>query len=164
MNESDRLTRDKAVLREREDSMRLLIESLQEYAIFLLDANGRIATWNAGAERLNGYRADEIIGKHFSCFYPEEERAIGRFEQADEFLFDDDQARVFDCGRVGRLRIHKCLVNLHRLLHLKMRQWNETKNPLCAWQEKNLRFTNLLHGMPIVKIVNIGYIVQQLKC
>jgi len=78
MNESDRLIRDKAVLREREDSMRLLIESLQEYAIFLLDATGRVATWNAGAERIKGYRADEIIGKHFSCFYLEEERAAGR--------------------------------------------------------------------------------------
>ena len=78
MNESDRLTRDKAVLREREDSMRLLIESLQEYAIFLLDATGRVATWNAGAERIKGYRAEEIIGKHFSCFYLEEERVAGR--------------------------------------------------------------------------------------
>ena len=78
MNESDRLTRDTAVLREREDSMRLLIESLQEYAIFLLDAHGRVATWNVGAERIKGYRADEIIGKHFSCFYLEEDRAAGR--------------------------------------------------------------------------------------
>ena len=78
MNESDRLTRDTAVLREREDSMRLIIESLQEYAIFLLDANGRVATWNAGAERIKGYRADEIIGKHFSCFYLEEDAAAGK--------------------------------------------------------------------------------------
>ena len=78
MNESERLTRDTAVLREREDSMRLLIESLQEIAIVLLDANGRVATWNSGAERIKGYRADEIIGKHFSCFYPEEDRAAGK--------------------------------------------------------------------------------------
>jgi len=78
MNESDRLTRDKAVLREREDSMRQLIESLQEYAIFLLDADGRVATWNAGAERIKGYRAEEIIGKHFSCFYLDEDKALER--------------------------------------------------------------------------------------
>jgi PAS domain S-box-containing protein len=78
MNESDRLTRDTAVLREREDSMRLIIESLQEYAIFLLDANGRVATWNAGAERIKGYRANEIIGKHFSCFYLEEDVTAGK--------------------------------------------------------------------------------------
>lgn len=78
MNDSDRQVRDKAVLLEREDSMRLLIESLQEYAIFLLDASGRVATWNPGAERIKGYRADEIIGKHFSCFYLEEDRVAGK--------------------------------------------------------------------------------------
>jgi PAS domain S-box-containing protein len=85
MNESDRLTRDTAVLKERADSMRLLIESLQEYAIFLLDAHGRVATWNAGAERIKGYRADEIIGKHFSCFYLEEDCAAG---EPAKFLHD----------------------------------------------------------------------------
>ena len=78
MNDSDRLVRDKAVLLEREDSMRLLIESLQEYAIFLLDASGRVATWNPGAERIKGYHSDEIIGKHFSCFYLEEDRIAGK--------------------------------------------------------------------------------------
>ena len=78
MNDSDLLVRDKAVLLEREDSMRLLIESLQEYAIFLLDASGRVATWNPGAERIKGYRSDEIIGKHFSCFYLEEDRVAGK--------------------------------------------------------------------------------------
>src|SRR5258708_17794642 len=78
MNDSDRLNRDKAVLREPEDSMRLIIESLQEYAIFLLDATGRVATWNTGAERIKGYLADEIIGKHFSCFYLEWDRVAGK--------------------------------------------------------------------------------------
>jgi PAS domain S-box-containing protein len=78
MNDPDLLVRDKAVLLEREDSMRLLIESLQEYAIFLLDASGRVATWNPGAERIKGYHSDEIIGKHFSCFYLEEDRAAGK--------------------------------------------------------------------------------------
>src|SRR5260370_35203119 len=78
MNDSDGLNRDKAVLREPEDSMRLMIESLQEYAIFLLDATGRVATWNTGAERIKGYLADEIIGKHFSCFYLEGDRVAGK--------------------------------------------------------------------------------------
>ena len=78
MNDSDHVNRDNAVLREREDSMRLLIESLNEYAIFLLDATGRVATWNNGAQRIKGYPAEEIIGKHFSCFYLEEDRAAGR--------------------------------------------------------------------------------------
>jgi len=48
---------------------KLLIEGVQDYAIFMLDKNGNVATWNAGAERIKGYKAHEIIGKHFSTFY-----------------------------------------------------------------------------------------------
>ncbi|HSS69162.1 MAG TPA: ATP-binding protein [Casimicrobiaceae bacterium] len=57
---------------------RLLVEAVKDYAIFLLDANGRIISWNAGAERIKGYSADEIIGQHFSRFYTEEDRARNR--------------------------------------------------------------------------------------
>lgn len=59
------------------DMLRLLIESTQEYAIFMLDPDGRVTSWNRGAERLSGYRPDEIIGRHFSLFYPDEALARG---------------------------------------------------------------------------------------
>ena len=49
-----------------------LVEPIEDYAIFLLDTRGHVASWNAGAERLKGYKAEEIIGKHFSIFYPPE--------------------------------------------------------------------------------------------
>ena len=58
-----------------DELFRLLVESVKDYAIFLLDPDGFVRSWNAGAERIKGYRADEIIGKHFSVFYPEEDRA-----------------------------------------------------------------------------------------
>ena len=61
-----------------EQSFRLLVESVKDYGIFMLDPTGRIATWNAGAARIKGYRADEIIGKHFSQFYPPEDLARGK--------------------------------------------------------------------------------------
>ena len=51
----------------------LLIETVRDYAIFVLDASGRVATWNIGAERLKGYKPSEIIGEHFSKFYPPED-------------------------------------------------------------------------------------------
>ena len=51
----------------------LLIETVRDYAIFVLDPTGHIATWNMGAERLKGYTANEIIGSHFSRFYPPED-------------------------------------------------------------------------------------------
>ena len=54
------------------DRFRLLVESVRDYAIFMLDPEGRVATWNAGAQRIKGYSAEEIIGRHFSTFYPPE--------------------------------------------------------------------------------------------
>ena len=53
-----------------EERFRLMVEGVQDYAIFLLDEQGVVRSWNHGAERLKGYRAHEIIGQHFSRFYP----------------------------------------------------------------------------------------------
>ncbi|KQU80947.1 MULTISPECIES: PAS domain S-box protein [unclassified Rhizobacter] len=64
-------------LRRSEERFRLLVEGVADYAIFMLDANGMVATWNVGAERIKGYTAAQIIGKHFSVFYPDEARASG---------------------------------------------------------------------------------------
>jgi PAS domain S-box-containing protein len=60
---------------------RLLVEAVREYAIFMLDREGRIMSWNVGAERLKGYKADEIIGQHFSIFYEDHARRIGHPEE-----------------------------------------------------------------------------------
>jgi PAS domain S-box-containing protein len=54
-----------------------LVEGAEDYAIFLLDLAGNVTTWNAGAERIQGYRADEVVGHHFSCFYTREDVARG---------------------------------------------------------------------------------------
>jgi len=59
-------------------SAELLVESVRDYAIFALDMDGRVVSWNIGAERAKGYRAQEIIGKHISVFYPPEAIAAGR--------------------------------------------------------------------------------------
>src|SRR6476620_392021 len=64
-----------------EERFRLLVESVKDYAIFMLDSGGHVATWNLGAERIKGYKADEIIGKHFSIFYPPEDVAAGKTER-----------------------------------------------------------------------------------
>ncbi|HEY5513271.1 MAG TPA: PAS domain S-box protein, partial [Geomonas sp.] len=59
------------------EQFRLLVEQVKDYAIFLLDPQGRVSSWNAGAERIKGYRAQEIIGKHFSVFYSKEDVKSG---------------------------------------------------------------------------------------
>ena len=59
-------------LRESEERFRQLVQGARDYAIFLLDVSGRVATWNEGAERIKGYAIHEILGEHFSRFYPDE--------------------------------------------------------------------------------------------
>ena len=83
-------------LRFSEERFRLLVESVKDYAIFMLDTQGRVATWNAGAERLKGYQAAEIIGQHFSKFYPPE--AIDRGWPAEELRRSLADGRVEDEG------------------------------------------------------------------
>ena len=61
------------ILRESEERFRLLVEGVKDYAIFMLDRDGYITTWNSGAQRIKGYQAEEIIGEHFSIFYTDED-------------------------------------------------------------------------------------------
>ncbi|MGE5149160.1 MAG: PAS domain S-box protein, partial [Rhodospirillaceae bacterium] len=91
--------RHEETLRESEERFRLLVEAVKDYAIFLLDADGRVVSWNPGAERINGYGAAEAIGQHFSIFYPEEARRRRWPEQqlaaAREYgRFEDENVRV----------------------------------------------------------------------
>jgi len=65
-------------LRQSEERYRLFVEQVTDYAIFMMDEKGRIASWNEGARRIKGYEAKEIIGKYFSIFYPEEDIANGK--------------------------------------------------------------------------------------
>ena len=83
-----KITRDLTRRREAEENFRrseevfrLLVSAVKDYAIFMLDADGRVATWNEGAHRLKQYEPEEIIGKHFSIFYPPEDVAAGKTER-----------------------------------------------------------------------------------
>ena len=67
-------------LRESEERFRLLVNNVRDYAILMLDPAGRVASWNQGAERIKGYKADEIVGRHFSCFYSPEDVQKGKPE------------------------------------------------------------------------------------
>jgi len=86
---------DKA-LRESERRFRLLVEAVQDYAIFMLDASGHVTSWNVGAERLKGYKAAEILGQHFSRFYPQEDLAAGKPQR--ELSIASSEGRVEDEG------------------------------------------------------------------
>jgi PAS domain S-box-containing protein len=86
-----------------EDRFRLLVESVKDYAIFMLDPHGLVATWNTGAERIKGYSAERIVGQHFSRFYPEEDVRAGKCEfeleiAAQQGRFEDEGWRVRENG------------------------------------------------------------------
>ncbi len=116
---------------QHERIFRVMVDSVHDYAIFLLDPTGVVASWNSGAERLKQYKADEIIGKHFSVFYPESDvrngkpdhelevaAEVGRFEDEDwrirkdgsrfwanvviTRILDDDGRRVIGFGKITR--------------------------------------------------------------
>lgn len=74
--------REAAALRASEERFRMLLQGVTDYAIFMLDPDGRVANWNAGAERIKGYTSDEIVGSHLSRFYTQEEVEAGAPETA----------------------------------------------------------------------------------
>src|SRR5260370_12877258 len=65
-----------------ERRFRLLVEGVIDYAIYMLDPDGIITNWNAGARRIKGYEAEEVIGRHFGMFYPPEDREAGMPERS----------------------------------------------------------------------------------
>lgn len=67
----------KEALRRSQEQFRLLVQSVTDYAIYMLDHRGRITNWNLGAQRIKGYLPEEVIGRHFSCFYTPEDREAG---------------------------------------------------------------------------------------
>jgi PAS domain S-box-containing protein len=86
-------------VRVKEESFHMLVGQVKDYAIFMLDPEGRVMTWNEGAERIKGYGREEIIGRHFSCFYTPEDIARHRPPEeleaaAKEGRFEDESWRV----------------------------------------------------------------------
>jgi PAS domain S-box-containing protein len=92
-----------------EAQFRLLVQGVSDYAICMLDKEGRVTSWNLGAQRIKGYRSDEIIGQHFSRFYTEQDRAAGLAQEALESAiregrFEKEAERVRKDG--GRFWAH----------------------------------------------------------
>ncbi|MEQ8960466.1 MAG: PAS domain S-box protein, partial [Coleofasciculus sp. C2-GNP5-27] len=93
----------KEALRESEERFRCLVENVKDYAIYMLDPEGRVISWNQGAERINGYREDEILGESVSRFYLPEDVQAGKLEQAlkiaaENGRFEDESYRVRQDG------------------------------------------------------------------
>ncbi|MDX5480964.1 MAG: PAS domain S-box protein [Hymenobacteraceae bacterium] len=99
----DKLSSTLSELQESEERARLLIEGVKDYAIFMLNTEGKVITWNHGAEKIKGYKAEEIIGRHFSTFYPQEakDRKYPEYELSkalEEGRYEDEGWRLHKDG------------------------------------------------------------------
>jgi PAS domain S-box-containing protein len=86
-------------LKQSEEMFRLIVSNVKDYAIIVLDPAGHVISWNRGAQRIKGYAADEIVGKHFSAFYPPEDIAVGKpitelKSAREQGRFEDDSWRI----------------------------------------------------------------------
>jgi PAS domain S-box-containing protein len=84
------------VARATEEHFQLLVEGTKDYAIFMLDSEGRISSWNTGAERIKGYRSEEVLGRYISCLYTEED--VERGHPAEELRLAQEQGRYEEEG------------------------------------------------------------------
>lgn len=85
-----------------ERQFRLLVSSIKDYGLCMLDRDGKVSSWNAGAERIKGYSAEEIIGKNFACFYTEEDRAAGLPRIVLDTAAESGKYEIDGCWRVRK--------------------------------------------------------------
>jgi PAS domain S-box-containing protein len=143
-------------LRVSEERFRMMVEGVRDYAIFLLDPSGRVATWNTGAQRIKGYAADEIIGRHFSEFYPQEARdrnwpqreleealRLGRFED-EGWRLRKDGSRFWANVVITPLRDRD---GVHRGFSKITRDLTERREQEQRLRQSEERFRLLLEGV-----------------
>lgn len=136
-------------LAESEASFRLLVDSIRDYAILMLDSEGRVASWNAGAERITGYRASEIIGRHLSTLYVEEQRQSGAptrmLEQARrEGRAEDDGSRQRKDGSTYQSNL---VVSALREAHDGLRGYAVVIRDLTARQRSEVFLSSVLDSV-----------------
>jgi len=142
-------------VRSTTDLYELLIRSVVDYALYMLDTQGRIVSWNPGAERIKGYTADEIIGQHFSRFYTEEDRAAGVPETAlrtaaETGRFTAEAWRVRkDGSRFWAMVVIDAIVDQGKLVGFAKitRDMTEQRNAQLALLESERTFRLLVHSV-----------------
>ena len=137
------------------DTFELLIQSVVEYAIYLLNPSGRVVSWNPGAQRIKGYTAQEIIGEHFSRFYTDEDRTAGLPEQALKIAaetgrFSAEGWRVRkDGNRFWAMAVIDTIYRDGKLVGFAkiVRDITEQRNAQLAALESERRFRLLVQGV-----------------
>lgn len=162
LNDKDSLTRmegrrrlGEEALRESEERYRLLIDGVHDHAIFMMDTQGRITSWNAGAQLIKGYRADEIIGKNFACFFPPEDIERGR--PAEVLRLTVESGRHQEQGQRVRKDGSRFLASLSftalRDAAGELRGFSEFSRDLSESKEAGAKYRGLLEAAPDAMIV-----------
>jgi PAS domain S-box-containing protein len=142
-------------LRESEERYRMLLDGIQNYAIFMMDAQGRILSWNAGAERIKGYTSDQIIGRNFSCFFPPEDIERGRPEEvlrrtAASGRHEEQGMRM---RKNGSRFLASVTVTALRDPAGNLRGFSEFSHDLSESKESGAKYRGLLEAAPDAMVV-----------
>jgi PAS domain S-box-containing protein len=153
MEERRRLGED--ALRESEERYRMLLDGIQNYAIFSMDPRGQILSWNVGAERIKGYSADQIIGRNFSCFFPPADIERGRPEEilriaAASGRHEEQGMRV---RRDGSRFLANVVFTALRDAAGNLRGFSEFSHDLSESKQSEARYRGLLEAAPDAMVV-----------
>jgi PAS domain S-box-containing protein len=142
-------------LRESEERYRMLLDGIQNYAIFMMDAQGRILSWNAGAERIKGYTSDQIIGRNFSCFFPPEEVKRGRPEEVlrRTAASGRHEEQVMRVRKNGSRFLASVTVTALRDPAGNLRGFSEFSHDLSESKESGAKYRGLLEAAPDAMVV-----------
>ena len=142
-------------LRESEERYRMLLDGIEDYAIFMMDPLGHIVSWNAGAERIKGYKADEIIGHNFSCFFPHED--IKRGEPERVLRMTASHGRHVEQGmrirKDGTRFLASVTTTALRDIAGNLRGFSEFSHDLSASKESEAKYAGLLEAAPDAMVV-----------
>jgi diguanylate cyclase (GGDEF)-like protein/PAS domain S-box-containing protein len=147
--------RAEGALGDSEEKYRMLMDGVRDYAIFLLDPGGRVVSWNAGAERIKGYTADEIIGHDFSCFFSPDDIKRGRPEEvlrltAVSGRYEANSMRV---RKDGSQFLASVTFTALRDADGKLRGFSEISRDLSESKESEARYRGLLEAAPDAMVV-----------
>src|ERR1700719_3004544 len=142
-------------LRECEEKYRMLLDEVQDYAIFMLDPQGIVVSWNAGAERIKGYRGEQIIGHNFSCFFPPEDIKRGRPEEVLRMATASGR-HEYEGMRVredGSRFLASIVVVAMRDPAGNLRGFSEISRDLSESKESGAKYRGLLEAAPDAMVV-----------